>query len=83
MNLDLSKTSGLVVFLVVLKICEPELSYILAGLFNKCLNESSCPVCWKVSSEVPVFKTFGKRSTAKNYHPVNLLPVVSNIFENL
>ena len=83
MNLDLSKTSGHVVFLVVLKICEPELSNVLAGLFNKCLNESSCPVCWKVSSEVPVFKTFGKRSTAKNYHPANLLPVVSNIFENL
>ena len=39
MNLDLSKTSGLdCIPVVVLKNCEPELSYILAELFNKCLN---------------------------------------------
>ena len=25
--------------------CEPELSYILAELFNKCLNESCFPEC--------------------------------------
>ena len=41
MNLDLSKTSGPdYIPVVVLKNCEPELSYILAELFNKCLNES-------------------------------------------
>ena len=39
MNLDLSKASGLdCIPVVVLKNCEPELSYILAELFNKCLN---------------------------------------------
>ena len=38
MNLDLSKASGLdCIPVVVLKNCEPELSYILAELFNKCL----------------------------------------------
>ena len=42
MNLDLSKASGPV---VVLKSCEPELSYILAELFNKCLKESCFPDC--------------------------------------
>ena len=31
---------------------------------------------------VPVFKDVGERSTAKNYHPVSLLYVVSKIFEN-
>ena len=33
---------------VVLKNCEPELSYILAKLFNKCLKESCFPDCCKV-----------------------------------
>ena len=67
MNLDSSKASG----------PEPELSYILAKLFNKCLKESCFPDCWKVSSVVPVFKNVGQRSTAKNYRPVSLLSVVS------
>ena len=40
-NLDLSKASGPdCIPVVALKNCEPELSYILAKLFNKCLNES-------------------------------------------
>ena len=67
MNLDLSKASDPdCIPVVVLKNCEPELSYILAELFNKCLKESCFPNCWKVSSVVPVFKNFGERSTAKN-----------------
>ena len=84
MNLDLSKASGPdCIPVVVLKNCEPELSYILAELFNNCLKESCFPDCWKVSSVVPVFKNVGERSTAKNYHPVNLLSVVSKVFEKL
>ena len=64
MNLDLSKASGPdYIPVVVLKSCEPELSYILAALFNKCLKESCFPDCWKVSSVVPVFKNVGERST--------------------
>ena len=46
MNLDLSKTSGPDCIPVVdLKNCDPELSYILAELFNKCLKESCFPDC--------------------------------------
>ena len=79
-NLDLSKTSGPhCIPVVVLKNCEHELSYTLARLFNKCLRESRFPDCSKVSSEVPVFKNL----TAKNYHPVCLLSVVSKVFEKL
>ena len=81
MNLDLSKASGPdCIPVVVLKNCEPELSFILAELFNKCLKESCFPDCWKVSSVVPVFKNVGERSTAKNYRPVSLLSVVSKVF---
>ena len=84
MNLDLSKASGPdCIPVVVLKNCEPELSYILAELFNKCLKESCFPDCWKVSSVVPVFRNVGERSTGKNYHLVSLLSVVSKVFEKL
>ena len=66
---------------VDLKNCEPELSYILAKLFNVCLKVSCFPDCWKVSSVVLVFKDVGERYIAKNYHPVSLLSVVSKVFE--
>ena len=63
MNPDLSKASGPdCIPVVVLKNCEPELSYILADLFNKCLKMSCFPDCWKVSSVVPVFKNVGERA---------------------
>ena len=66
-NLDSSKTSGPgCIPAVILKNCEPELSYIQAKLFNKCLKESCFPDCWKVSSVAPVFKNVGEGSTAKN-----------------
>ena len=64
---------------VVLKNCEPELSYILAEFFNKCFKESCFPGCWKVSSVVPVFKNVGERFTTKNYRPVSLLSVVTKV----
>ena len=65
-NLDLSKVSGLdCIPVVVLRNCEPEFSYILAEIFNKCLKESCFPNCWKVSSVVHVFKNVGERSTVK------------------
>ena len=72
-NLDLSKGSDPgCIPVVVLKNCEPELSYILAEFFNKCLKEFCFPDCWKVSLVVPVFKNVGERST-----------VVSKILEKL
>ena len=65
--------------MVVLKNCEPELSFILAELFSKCLKESSFPDCWKGSLVVPVFKNVRERSTAKNYCLVSILSVVSKV----
>ena len=66
MNLDLSKASGPdCIPVVVLKNCEPELSYILAELFNRCLKESCFPGCWKVSLVITVFKNVGERSAAR------------------
>ena len=60
-NLDSSKASGPdCTSIVVLKMCELELPYILAELFNMCLKESCFSGCWKVSSVVPVFKNVGE-----------------------
>ena len=84
MNLDLSKASGPdCIPVMVLKNCGPELSYILAELFNKCLKESCFPDCWKVSLAVPVFKNVGEMFTAKSYHPVSVLFIVSIVFKKL
>ena len=80
----ISKASGPdCIPVVVLRNCEPELSYILAKLFNMCLKESCFRDCWMVSSVVPVFENVGEKSTAKNYCPVSLLSVVSKVFEKL
>ena len=61
-NLDSSKVSGPdCIPVVILKNCDPEVSYIIAELFNKCLKESCFPDCsnncWKVSL---VFENVGK-----------------------
>ena len=83
-NLDSSKASGPdCIPVVVLKNCEPELSYILAELFSKCLKKSCFPDCWKVSLVAPVFKNFGERCTTKSYRPVSLLCVVNKVFKKL
>ena len=83
-KLDISKASGPdCIPVVVLENCEPELSYILAELFKKCLKESCFPDCWKVSSVVLVFKNVVERSAAQNYRPVSLLSVVSKVFKKL
>ena len=45
-NIDSSKASGPdCIPVVVQKNCEPELSYTLAKLFNKCLKQSCFPDC--------------------------------------
>ena len=61
MNLDFSTASGPdYIPVVVLKNYEPELSYILAELFNKCLKECYFPDFWKVSSVSLYLRMLGK-----------------------
>ena len=77
-NFDLSKASGPdCIPVVVLKNCEPELSYIPADVSEEDLFSRLL----KVSSVVPAFKNVGERYTAKNCRPVSLLSVVSKVFE--
>ena len=66
-NLDASKVSGLdCIPVVVLKNWEPELSFISAELFNKCLKESCFPDTWKVLLVLSAFKNVWEISTAKS-----------------
>ena len=61
MNLDFSKAFVPdCIPVVVLKKCDPESSYILAKLFNKCLKESCFSDFWNVSLVVPVLRILGK-----------------------
>ena len=79
-NLDLTKVSGPdCIPVVVLRNCDPELSYMLAEVFNMCLKECCFPKCWKVPSVFPIFKNNGERSAAKA--TISLLSMVSKIFE--
>ena len=50
---------------------------------DEIFKESCFPDSSKVSSVIPVFENVGERSAAKNYFPVSLLSVVSNVFEKL
>ena len=83
-ELDSWKSSGPdCIPLLVLKNCDPELSYILVELFIKCLKESCFIDCWKVLLVVPVLKNVGEIFTAKICRPVILLCEVSKVFEKL
>ena len=67
---------------IVVKMCYPEISPVLAKLYNKCLAESCFPFCWKSSSVVPVLKNDGERFDPGKYCPISLLPITSKIFES-
>ena len=84
MSLDSSKASlPNCIPVVVLKNCESKVSFMLAELFNLCLKESCFSDCWKFSLVVLVFANVRETSTSKNYHPVSLLSVVSQVFDKL
>ena len=83
-NLDSSKVSGPdCIALVVLRNCEPELFYILAKLFNICLQESCFQIVGSSHRWSLYLRMLGKACIAKNYHPVSLLFVVNKVFEKI
>lgn len=66
----------------LLRQCAHELAGPLTTLFNECLRTSRWPSAWKMSRVVPVHKKDDKTS-AKNYRPVSLLPVLSKVLESI
>ena len=65
--------------------CEREISYILAVPFNKYVNDSCFPDCWKVSSMVPYLRMLGKGIQLKTtvLYTASLLSVVCKVFEKV
>ena len=67
---------------IVLKMCSPELFPVLVKLYNKYLDESCFPSCWKSLSVVPVFKNDGERFDASKYRHISLFPIIIKIFKS-
>ena len=86
MNLDLSKASGPdCIPEMVLKNCEPELSFVLAELLISALSSLVFQIVgtFHVGTWSLHLRMLGERSTAKNHRPVSLLSVVSKVLEKL
>jgi hypothetical protein len=56
--------------------------WVLAVVFNNCLNNSYFPTTWKEGKIVPVPKK-SDRSSVSGYRPISLLCCISKIFESL
>ena len=84
MNLDSSKASGPdCIPVLVLKNCEPELSYILANSSITVRKSLVFQIVGRSHRWFLYLRMLGEKSTAKNYRPVSLLSVVSKVFEKL
>ena len=51
--------------------------------FQLCLNWSSFPDLWRISSVFPIFRIMWERLTDKSYHPVSLLSVIGKNSEKM
>ena len=83
--LDSSKASGPdCIPVMVLENREPELSYIVAQLFNICQKESCFPDCWKVSHWWSLhLKMLGKALLLKNIGLLVFFLWLEKSFKNL
>ena len=83
-NLNSSKIFSFdCISVMVLNDCKPKLSYKRPEFSNKYLKEYCFSNCWKISSVACGNNNFWERCTAKNYHYVCPLCVVSNMFQKL
>ena len=55
---------------------------IICKYFNESLEKSKFPDCLKLANVTPVFKK-GARTSKNNYRPVNILPILSKLFERM
>ena len=65
----------------VLKIAAPGISGVLTRLINYCIRNSNFPVSWKTAKVIPVYKKQGENSNKRNYRPISVLTILSQIYE--
>ena len=58
------------------------LAHRLAVVFRRLLRFGSFPVCWRVANVTPIPKG-PPSSSASNYRPISLTPILSKVFERL
>ena len=83
--LDLDSYGGtdpLGVFPHFLKKTDEVLAPCLAVVFRQLLLLGSFPVCWRVANVTPIPKG-PPSSSASNYRPISLTPILSKVFERL
>ena len=59
-----------------------DLSLPLSIIFNKSIENGSCPIKWKYSFIIPIFKK-GDPSKRENYRPISITSIISRVFERL
>ena len=65
-----------------LLLCDNSVVLPLKMLFQNILVTPKYPDMWKLANVTPIFKK-GDKQLIKNYRPISLLPIYSNIFENI
>ena len=81
-DLDPSETPGPEsIWVVVIKNCEPQLSYTLTDVSNIFLKELHFSHSWKMSSMVLVISNVLGGLRTKNYRSIFVISVVSKVFE--
>ena len=66
----------------LLKLSATLISKPLQIFYRSCLDNECVPQTWKKANIVPIHKN-GDKQMKKNYRPVSLLPISSNIFEKI
>ena len=83
--LDLDSYGGtdvLGMFPLFLKRTAEVLALRIAVVFRRLLRLSSFPVCWRVADVTPIPKG-PPSSSASNYRPISLTPILSKVFVRL
>ena len=81
-NLDASKSTGVdAISARMLKTCAHSIAPSLTKLLNLSLSTGTLPSEWKTGRIVPIPKTDRPSSSAGDYRPISILPIVSKVLE--
>ena len=52
----------------------------ITAIINASLSQSKVPDVWKAAYVIPLFKE-GRKDNVDNYHPISILPAISELLE--